>query len=173
GQAQERLTALAALRRVGLHFETREGERLRCILGPDPGGDSWLPRRPAEAAQRGAAAPALGIVLAGVPGDRAAVAAANLLAARGGHRDLYVHSSQPWPPAGLAGLAAPGLRLHRLPTTALDPPALLRLLRRLRNELLIMPRQLLLALEPLALEQAMDRAAGQLLIVDEADSVIT
>ncbi|WP_236629884.1 hypothetical protein, partial [Pseudohaliea rubra] len=118
------------------------------------------------AAGRGMRPPALGIVLAGVRGDSEAVATANRLAARGGHRDLYVHSNQPWPPAALAGLAVPGLRLHRLPTTALDPPALLRLLRRLRNELLIMPRELLLGLDALALEQAMDRAVGQLLLVD-------
>ncbi len=171
GRAQARLAELAALRRVALHFETREGERLPSVLAPEPGVDSWLPRRPAEAAKRGAAPPALGIVLAGVPGDRAAMAAANLLAARGGHRDLYVHSNQPWPPTALAGLAARGLRLHRLPSTALDPPALLRLLRRLRNELLIVPRELLLPLDPLALGQAMDWAAGQLMIVDGGGSV--
>ena len=168
--ARERLAELAALRRVALEFEVSEGERLGCVLRHGPGVDSWLPRRPAAAAARGVRAPALGIVLAGAAGDSAAVAAANLLAARGGHRDLYVHSNQPWPPAALADLAAPGLHLHRLPTTALDPPALLRLLRRLRNELLIMPRELLLDLDPLALEQAMDRAAGQLLLVDGVEA---
>jgi len=168
--ARERLAELAALRRVALAFELREGERLGCVLRHDPGVDSWLPRRPTAAAAREVRPPALGIVLAGVPGDSAAVAAANMLAARSGRRDLYVHSNQPWPPQALAGLATPGLKLHRLPTTALDPPALLRLLRRLRNELLIMPRELLLTLDPLALEQAMDRAAGQLLIVDGGEA---
>ena len=47
------------------------------------------------------------------------------------------------------------------------------LLRRLRNELLIMPRELLLTLDPLALEQAMDRAAGQLLLVDGGEPAAT
>jgi hypothetical protein len=161
-RTRSQLMELATRRQVSLAFEDREAERLSCIFGP--GNDSWLARRPAFAA-RHIAPTTLGIVLAGVPGDAAAVAVAHRLAEQGAYRDLYVHSNQPWPALALSGLQTPGLRLHPLPRTALDASALLRLLRRLHNELLIMPRELLVGLKPLDIEQALDRAEGQLLLV--------
>jgi hypothetical protein len=164
-RARSQLLELATRQQVALAFENRAAERLSCVFGPGTDADSWLSRRPAFAA-RHIAPTALGIVLAGVPGDEAAVAVAHRLAERGAYRDLYVHSNQPWPRAALSELRSPSLRMHPLPATALDAPALLRLLRRLHNELLIMPRELLLGLKPLEVEQALDRAEGQLLLVD-------
>ncbi|WP_035514032.1 hypothetical protein, partial [Pseudohaliea rubra] len=46
-ETRERLVELAALRRVGLAFELREGDRLDCVLRPGPDADGWLARRPA------------------------------------------------------------------------------------------------------------------------------
>jgi hypothetical protein len=159
------LDRLASRQRVELRFEQAAGQRWHNALQRDGGLDVFFAPRPRLSRQRvgadrGQAQSRLGLVLTGSATDRHALElASELLRARLMDRLCLLCEHPPAP-------AFPGLeRQVRIQSgSSLDADALCALVRHSPYELLLLPAAAVAAIPPEQLDQALDNAAGQVLI---------
>lgn len=164
------LLELAQRDRVELSFEDAAGHRLHTTLEREDGLDIFFPPR-----QRWqmlslrvptAMIPRLGVVLAASQPTGQLLATAHSLLRAGLVGEVYVLSDHA-PDAGELGeLYRPGKRICVQSNCALHPSALAQLIQHSAYDLLLLPRSLLLKVPPSALDEALEKSGGQILVVD-------
>jgi hypothetical protein len=166
------LDDLAHRDRVTLNFENAAGRRLHSALERDgqldiffPARQRWRPQA-ARMFQPGKLIKRLGIVLARTKQDKAVLEAARLLQQAGLTGELYVVSAQPLERAQLDSLYRPGSRICIQANLHCDPGAILRLICQSGYDLLLLPRECVTGIAPDVLENALDRTATQVLLIN-------
>lgn len=166
------LKELASRDRVDLVMEQVAGNRLRAALTRDAGLDIFFPARqrwqqhPVKRSAQRKAIARLGIVLAQTAQDHAIVDTAGLLQKAGLVGETYVISTGALDRAQLNSLYQPGSRICVQANLHSDPATIGRLIRQSPYDLLLLPRDCLQGIAPEALEAALDKASGQVLVIN-------
>ena len=173
--ARRLLNELAGRDRVALRFEHAAGSRLLSALARDgrldiffPARQRWQPLTRGSAAA-GAAVRRLGIVLAQTAQDQQVLNIARMLMHAGQVVELYVLSSGPMEGDQLKALYHPGSRICVQANLKCDQDSLSRLIRQSAYDLLLLPRDCAESMAPQVLEDALDRSATQVLVINEGD----
>ena len=171
-EVRRMLGELAPDHLVSINFEFASGNRLRSALSRAGHLDIFLPRRlrwQAAAERyvpRSQPVKSIAMILSGRPEDDAPVlAATRVVLGQGKAQQVYVFARGRPLPELLAPLALPGVRLCVQSELVAEPVALTGLIARSAYELLILPRVLIALIDAGVLDQALDTAAGQVLIV--------
>lgn len=166
------LNDLAQRNRVELSFENAAGSRLHTALERGDQLDIFFPARQRwqlVAASRpapGKAIRRLGIVLARTGQDHKVMEVARLLQQAGLVAEIYVISPGPLDRAQLDRLYRPGSRICVQANLRSDPATIIQLIRQSSYDLLLLPGDCLRGIAPEALETALDRAGGQVLVIN-------
>jgi hypothetical protein len=167
------LTDLAGRDQVALTFESAAGSRLHTALARDGQLDIFFPARsrwqltptgkpvPTNAVRR------LGMVLARTGQDETVLEATRLLLQAGLVAEIYVISAGPLERKQLDSLYRPGGRICVQANLSCDPATILRLIRQSPYDLLLLPGDCLSGIAPDVLEAALDRAGGQVLVINQ------
>lgn len=166
------LNELASRDQVNLTFEDAGGTRWHTVLERDDPLDIFFPARQRWHAVTSGHWPGRGVIRRlGVlvpadelPGHVIDTAAALLKAGLVG--DIYVLSDKPLMPEQLHDLYRPGHQVRVQSNVASSPTNLVELIRRSPYDLLLLPRECLRNVPPDALDAALDRAGGQVLVVN-------
>jgi hypothetical protein len=166
------LNDLAHRDRVELAFENASGSRLHTALERDGQLDIFFPARQrwqlvaAPRPTTGSAIRRLGIVLARTAQDQHVVETARLLQQAGLVAEIYVISVGPLDRAQLDSLHRPGSRICVQANLHCDPASISGIIRQSAYDLLLLPRDCLKGIPPAALETALDRSGGQVLVIN-------
>jgi hypothetical protein len=166
------LNDLARRDRVELAFEHAAGSRLPTALAWDGHTDIFFPARQRwqlVAATRPVAEKAirrLGLVLAGTAQDEAVLEAAGLLQQAGLVTEIYVVSVGPLDRTQLNRLYRPGSRICVQANLNCESATMARLIRESPYDLLLLPGDCIRGIAPALLETALDRSAGQVLVIN-------
>tara|TARA_R110001599_G_scaffold353231_1_gene590938 strand:+ start:8787 stop:9554 length:768 start_codon:yes stop_codon:yes gene_type:complete len=168
----KRLKELAQRGQVDLVLEYVVGDRLHTALARDAGLDIFFPARQrwqqvaARPSARHKAIARLGCVLAHTAQDQAVIETAHLLQKAGLVGEIYVVSTGALNRAQLDSLYQPGSRICVQANLHRDPASIGKLLRYSPYDLLLLPRDCLQGIAPEALEAVLDKASGQLLVIN-------
>ena len=166
------LNELAARDRVELSFEDASGARWRTVLEREDHQDIFFParQRPYSTAVAYPATsniiPRLGLVLAPNQACDKVIGTAAALVTSGLVGDVYVLSRRPPLPEQLHALYRPGHQVRLHPNFSCDAEAVAALLRQSPYDLLLLPRKCLQGIAPEALEAALDKSGGQVLVIN-------
>lgn len=166
------LKELAGRDRVDLVLEHVAGNRLHTALARDVGLDIFFPARqrwqqlPARPAAQRKAIARLGIVLARTSQDNAVVETARLLQKAGLVGETYVISSGALDRTQLDSLYQPGSRICVQGNMHCDPATIGKLVRQSSYDLLLLPRECLQGIAAEVLEASLDKASGQVLVIN-------
>lgn len=166
------LKELALRGQVDLVLEHVVGDRMHTALARDAGLDIFFPARQrwqqiaARPSARRKAIARLGCVLAHTAQDQAVIETAHLLQKAGLVGETYVVSTGTLNRAQLDSLYQPGSRVCVQANLHRDPASIGKLLRHSPYDLLLLPRDCLQGIAPEALEAALDKASGQLLVIN-------
>lgn len=170
-RTRQQLDELASRARVELHFESAAGDRLHSLLRRDGQLDIFIPARArwqlvsASYIPRRQRIARLGLVLTGSEQDKELVATAAVLLKLQLPSAIYVHSRGEPSMELLDQLAAGGSRLCIQSNFSATPQELARLIGQSAYDLLLIPRDALPREPSLELEQAIDAAGGQVLLI--------
>ena len=170
--ARRLLNELADRDRIRLSFEHAEGHRLHSALERGEEIDIYFPARQrwrviaTRTVRKGRPIQRLGLVLAQGERDALLLATANALLEAGLVGDVYVLTPRPPTPEQLQPLYRPGARVCVQSNFALDPTALTRLIRLCPYDLLLLPRECLAGIKPEALDDALEKSGGQVLVIN-------
>jgi hypothetical protein len=166
------LDDLARRDRVELAFENAAGSRLHTALERDGESDIFFPARQrwqlvtATRSPPGKPIRRLGLVLAATPQDHAVLDTAQLLQQAGLVTEIYVMSVGPLDRSQLDRLYRPGSRICVQANLNCEPATIARLIRESPYELLLLPGDCIRGIAPALLETALDRSAGQVLVIN-------
>lgn len=174
---RQQLNDLAHRDRVELSFENAAGSRLHTSLERDGELDIFFSARQrwqlAPAGKPGQARPGqvrairrLGLVLANTAQDQRVLESTKLLQQAGLVAEIYVMSVAPLDRGQLDMLYHPGSRICVRGNLTSDPATLLHLIRQSQYDLLLLPGGCLRGIAPDMLELALDRAGGQVLVIN-------
>jgi hypothetical protein len=169
---RRQLNDLAQRDRVELSFENAAGSRLLTALERDGQLDIFFPARRrwqlvvAARPTAGKVVRRLGIVLARGEQDHKVLEIAQLLQQAGLVGEIYVISVGPLDRAQLDRLYRPGSRICVQANLSCDPATITRLIRQSSYDLLLLPRDCLRDIAPEMLETALDKAGGQVLVIN-------
>ena len=158
--------------RVELTFENAAGSRLHTALERDGQLDIFFPARQrwqlvaARQPAPGTPIRRLGIVLARAPQDQQVLETARLLQQAGLVAELYVISAGPLERKQLDILYRPGSRICVQANLKCDPATISRLIRQSAYDLLLLPGACVKDIPAEVLESALDKAGGQVLVVN-------
>lgn len=166
------LNDLAHRDRVELSFENAAGGRLHTALERDGQLDIFFPARQRwQLVATGKPAPGqsirrLGVVVARTPQDHKVLETARLLQQAGLVAEIYVISVGPLDRKQLDTLYRPGSRICVQANLNCDPATIAQLIRRSAYDLLLLPRDSLKGIPAQALDMALDKAGGQVLVIN-------
>ena len=166
------LKELASRDQVDLVLEHVAGNRLHAALAHDVGLDIFFPARQrwqqlsARPAPQSKAIARLGLVLARTSQDDAVVETARMLQKSGLVGETYVISTGALDRKLLDSLYQPGGRICVQANLHRDPATIGKLVRQSPYDLLLLPRDCLQGIAPEALEAALDKASGQVLVIN-------
>lgn len=166
------LNDLAHRDRVELAFENAAGSRLHSALERQDQLDIYFPARrrwqllAASKPGLGQVVRRLGIVLAHCAEDHKVIEITQLLQQAGLAAEIYVISAGPLEREQLESLYRPGSRICVQANLSCDPVTIARLISRSSYELLLLPRACLEGISPDMLETALDKAGGQVLVIN-------
>ena len=166
------LNDLAHRDRVELSFENAAGSRLHTSLERDGELDIFFPARqrwqlaPAGRPDQARAIRRLGLVLANTAQDQRVLESTRLLQQAGLVAEIYVMSVAPLDRGQMDMLYHPGSRICVRGNLNCDPATLLHLIRQSQYDLLLLPGDCLRGIAPDMLEVALDRAGGQVLVIN-------
>lgn len=170
--ARRLLNELADRDRVRLSFEYAAGHRLHSALEREEEMDIYFPARQrwhVVAARRLRSGPPirrLGLVLAQGERDALIIATAHALLEAGLVGDVYVLSPRPPSPEQLQPLYRPGCRVCVQSNFELNPAGMTRLIRLSPYDLLLLPRECLGEVKAEALDDALEKSGGQVLVIN-------
>lgn len=166
------LNELATRNRVELSFESGSGSRLHSTLDREGNQAIFFPARlrwqtAASGSQR-TRRPVrrLGIVLARTVQDQDILDSAQLLQQADLVAELYVMSVGPLDRNQLNKLYRPGSRICVQANLNCDPATITQLIRQSAYDLLLLPGDCLKGISTQALETALDKAGGQVLVIN-------
>ena len=165
------LKELATHSHVDLVLEHIVGDRMQTALARESGIDIFFPARqrwhqtPALPRAQHKAIPRLGCVLAQTAQDHAVVETTQLLQRAGLVGETYVVSTAALSRTLVDSLYHSGSRVCVQANLHPDPATIGSLLRHSPYDLLLLPRDCLQGIPPKALEAALDRASGQVLVI--------
>ena len=171
GQTRRWLDELASRDRVALQFERAAGGRLQSALSREGNLDIFIPARPrwqlvsASYLPRQATPRRRGLVLTGTAEDSAGIAMAGALLTLQPTTRVYVHSKGEPSAATLDTLAATGARLCVQSNFRGSAVELAALLRQGAYDLLLVPRSTIASDDQALLEQVLENAGSQVLLV--------
>jgi len=166
------LHELAQRDQVELSFEDAVGSRWLTALERDGHLDIFFPARQRWNATtpgyrgKSAAIKRLGVVLPITQDYPKLIATASALVTSGLVGDIYVLSNRPPLPEELRDLYRPGHQVRVQANFHCDADSVAELIRRSPYDLLLLPRDCLQGIAPDVLEMALDRAGGQVLVVN-------
>lgn len=166
------LHELADRNRVELTFENAAGTRLHTALERDGQLDIFFPARQrwqlVAATRRVADRPIrrLGIVLAKSAQDRHVIETTRMLLQAGLTSDVYILSVGPLDRAQVEELYRPGSRICVQGNLSCDPATITRLIHQSSYDLLLLPRDCLQGIPPEVVDTALDKAGGQVLVIN-------
>ena len=172
GNTRRILDDLAQHNRVELAFENATGSRLRTSLERGGQLDIFFPARQrwqllaASRAATGSAIRRLGIVLAGTAQDQNVVETTRLLQEARLVAEIYVISVGPLDRSALDKLYRPGSRICVQANLRCEPKTIVQLVSQSQYDLLLLPRDCLKGVPPEGLEAALDKASGQVLVIN-------
>jgi len=166
------LKELATRNRVELTFEDAAGTRWRTVLERDGHLDIFFPARQRYhptvigSTVKSEIIPRLGIVLPPDQPCEKVMSTAAALVASGLVGDVYVLSRRPPLPEQLHELYRPGHQVRLHSNFSCGAAAVAGLLRQSPYDLLLLPRECLQNIAPEALEAALDKSGGQVLVIN-------
>jgi len=166
---RRRLTELANRGQVALTFDQAVGPRLLTALARDKQLDIFFPARHRWRVATSAAGPSiarLGIVQSGGEQDMRVLEMSGAFARTGLVREIYIFTDKSIPPEQLRELTVHSTRVCVQPTRVVDSGALTRLIRHSPYDLLILPRDGLVNIQPDALDAALDESASEVMLVN-------
>jgi hypothetical protein len=169
---RRRLSELARRNKVELSFENAAGARWHTALERDGQLDIFFPARQrwhlvgAGYPGRGSIIKRLGVVLPQNHSCARVIDTAGTLVEAGLIGDIYVLSNRPPLPEQLHNLYRPGHQVRLQTNFSCDTANLTALIHHSPYDLLLLPRECLQGIPPDALEAALDKSGGQVLIIN-------
>jgi len=166
------LNELAERNRVELSFEDAVGSRWLTTLERDGHLDIFFPARQRWNAtttgynRRAAVIKRLGVVLPATQQHTKLMGTAAALVESGLVGDIYILSNRPPVPEQLHDLYRPGHQVRLQSNFTCDAGSVTELIRQSPYDLLLLPRDCLQGIAPDALESALDKSSGQVLIIN-------
>jgi hypothetical protein len=168
---RHRLDDLARRYRIGLSFEYGAGTRWHSVVQrPTPVDIFFPPRRPWRANFQSPVAamaiPRLGLLLQGDQSDRHTIETATGLIRAGLVRDIYLLCESAVGDEALRALDWKGTRICVQAGLQLNPQTVLALIRQSPCQLLLVPRNLLHAIDTAQLDAALDASSAEVMVIN-------
>ncbi len=171
-EIRRQLIDLAARNRVELSFENAAGERWTTLMERDGKQDIFLPARkrwhaqPTDHSRKANIVARLGVVLANDVTDARIMSTAAALSKANLVGDIYILAKHPPPQEALLDLYRPDHQIRLQANFSCATEDLVKLIKHSPYDLLLLPGQSLQNIPSSVLEAALDKASGQVLVIN-------